>query len=210
MWLPGSWADERAQQRGLVLNPSYFAPAWFRVFNEVTGDARWLQLADSSYIALRAVCGGSTGSLQVVPDWIRWQSASEWTLRDNREPVSSWDAVRVPWRIGTDRLWFHTRAAQSFVDVCLEPLVKKQRPALAVELTAKGDVGGGRDHPLANAMYWFALSNAADRDRLIDHVKQQAVWAGGPSVSFGDGRHYYVDSLAYLPFLARTGRYAAR
>jgi endo-1,4-beta-D-glucanase Y len=210
MWLPGSWADERAEHRGLVLNPSYFAPAWFRIFNEVTGDARWLQLADSSYVVLRAVCGRSSRSLRVVPDWIRWQSASEWTLRDDRDPVSSWDAVRVPWRVGTDRLWFHTQAARLFLDGCLEPLVRTQRSGLAVELTASGEIVGGRDHPLANAMYWFAVSAAAGRDRLIDRVRQHAVWAAGPSLSFGDGRHYYVDSLAYLPFLARTGRYAAR
>jgi endoglucanase len=210
MWLPGSWADERADHRGLVLNPSYFSPAWFRIFNQVTGDARWLQLANSSYVVLRAVCGGSNLSLPVVPDWIRWQSTSDWTLWRDGDPASAWDAVRVPWRVGTDRLWFHTPAAQSFLDACLEPLMKRQPSGLAVELTTTGDAVGGRDHPLANAMYWFALSGGAERDRLIDHVKQQAIWTGSRSVSFGDGRHYYVDSLAYLPFLARTGRYTAR
>jgi endoglucanase len=211
MWLPGSWADERATGGGLVLNPSYLAPAWFRVFHEVTGDPRWLRLADSSYVVLQAVCGEGPRALPVVPDWIRWHSAAKWALRGSDEPTSSWDAVRVPWRIGTDRLWFGAPAARSFLDGCMRPyLARREHQGLAVEMSADGRVLGSQDHALANAMYSFAASTDPVRDRLIERVARQAVWTGPDTLRFGDGRHYYVESLAYLPFLARTNAYNPR
>jgi endoglucanase len=206
LWLPGAWAGRQSSPDVVILNPSYFAPAWFRVFHDVTGDARWLRLADSSYMVLRAVCGGA-GALPVVPDWIQWTSASNWTMWRERPPVSSWDAVRVPWRVGTDQLWFHTPTATAFIGACLAPLAARAPSALGVELASDGAVIGAPDHPLANAMYSFAREPTAERDRLLDHISQQARWSGDGSMSFGDGRHYYVDSLAYLPFLARRGRY---
>lgn len=30
-------------------NPSYFMPAWYRIFYKFTGDANWLKVVDSCY-----------------------------------------------------------------------------------------------------------------------------------------------------------------
>lgn len=205
LFLPGSWADRRDEGRGLVLNPSYFAPAWFRVFHDVTGDARWLQLADSSYLVLRAICGpGSTRALPVVPDWIQWESAADWSVWDERPAVSSWDAVRVPWRIGTDRMWFGGTA-----DPQDRRTAGPQDGVFSVDLSLSGEPLAHHDHPLANAMYWFALSDDTERDRLLARLRGQIVWKDDGTASFGESQ-YYVNSLAYLPFLAQSGQYGSR
>jgi endoglucanase len=191
-----------------VLNPSYLAPASYRLFYRATGDDRWLQLASSAYDALEAVCS-RTGSGGAVPDWVRWWSADRWLPEGADGGRSSWDAVRVPWRVATDLLWFREPRAGAFLSRCLEPFVRQHLEAgagLAVERSLNGGVLGADDHPLANTLFAFALSTPRERDRLLARVEGQLVTASG-GLFFGDADRYYVNSLAYLPYLARAGRY---
>ena len=124
--LAGEWADHRSDGRGLVLNPSYFAPAAYRHFARVTGDGRWLELVRGSYLVLTTLCHATRDSLSSgdwrrrvppIPDWVRWESATSWTAEGGGTP--GWDAVRIPWRIGTDRAWFAAVEADQFVEDCL-------------------------------------------------------------------------------------------
>ena len=55
-------------------------------------------------------------------------------------------------------------------------------------------------------MFAFALSEPRERDRLLARVQGQLV-TGSDGLFFGDADRYYVNSLAYLPYLARAGRY---
>jgi endoglucanase len=208
--LPGPWADQRPTGGDLVLNPSYFAPAWYRVFYQFTGDSRWTELADSSYRVLETVCASAGASIfRAIPDWIGWQSAAIWRPHEAGPAPSSWDAVRVPWRIGTDRLWFAHPSARAFVNRCLEPLVDSQLSAhggMAVELSLTGEPLGALDHSLANAM--FALAVPDHRQHLLlERVLAKSVNTSPDRLSFEDPQNYYVNALAYLPFLARAGWY---
>ena len=144
-----------------------------------------------------------------VPDWVRWWSPDRWSAEGADGGRSSWDAVRVPWRVATDLMWFDEPRARTFLSRCLEPFVRQHTQAgdgLAVERSLTGDVLGADDHPLANAMFAFALSEPRERDRLLAHVREQVVTGAG-GLFFGDADRYYVNSLAYLPYLARAGRY---
>jgi len=66
---------------------------------------------------------------------------------------------------------------------------------------------GAEDHPLANAMYAIGASSPADRDRLLGLVRGRVTDAPG-GLFFGEPDRYYVNSLAYLPFLVRSGGYS--
>ena len=210
VFLPGAWADQRAEGRGLVLNPSYLAPASFRAFHHFTDDARWLELADSAYEVLEATCEASATTM--APDWIRWWSSERWTIERRSEGSEGWDAVRVPWRVGTDWLWFQNSRARAYLDRCVQPLVEVRLAAgtgLPVEFgREEGTAAGAAEHPLANALFSFALAAPMDRDRLLARLLPQVVVQGG-SAFFAEPDRYYVNSLAYLPFLARAGRYTA-
>jgi hypothetical protein len=141
---------------------------------------------------------------------VRWTSREQWSPEGRSgEARSSWDAVRVPWRIATDLIWFSAPEAQRVLSACLEPFVRAQRgrsPGMAVEYSLASEVLSGDDHPLANAMYAFALSSNSDRDRLLSRVRARVVEAPG-GLFFGEADRYYINSLAYLPFLVRAGRY---
>jgi endo-1,4-beta-D-glucanase Y len=100
--LPGdSWGGGGAG----CINPSYFAPGYYRAFALVdTAQASfWNNLASAGYSQLNA--NGTTG---LVPDW-----AGSCASRGGNY---GWDAVRTPWRIATDYLWWGTAEAGTFLN----------------------------------------------------------------------------------------------
>lgn len=86
-------------------NPSYFAPAYYRIYFQITGDSNWLNVLDKSYEILAANMGATTG---LVSDWC---NASGTGL--SGEANFTYDACRNPWRIAVDYLWFGEARAQS-------------------------------------------------------------------------------------------------
>ena len=85
-----------------LTNPSYFSPAYFRVFAAVSGDTNWTgPILDRNYAILAAV----TGADGLVPDWTNNQSVLNQgnlmgSLYDNSH--YGYDACRTPWRIAMD------------------------------------------------------------------------------------------------------------
>jgi endo-1,4-beta-D-glucanase Y len=77
-------------------NPSYLAPAYYRVFAKVTGDSRWMAVVDASYALLDKCANAKTG---LVPDWCNAAGAAQ------RSSHYSYDACRTPWRIAVDACW---------------------------------------------------------------------------------------------------------
>ena len=91
----------------VAVNPSYLAPAFYRVFAAYTsGDARtrWTTILDKSYALLAAAANATTG---LVPDW----SAGPAT-----NTSYTYDATRTPYRIALDYCWSGEPRAKSFSD----------------------------------------------------------------------------------------------
>jgi endo-1,4-beta-D-glucanase Y len=103
---------------GGCINPSYFAPGYYRAFakfltNQADKDF-WNKLADDTYPILSAGANGSTGLVK------NWTSNSGGTAAcassyNNPDDFGS-DAARTPWRIATDYVWWGTPAAKTFAD----------------------------------------------------------------------------------------------
>lgn len=81
---------------------SYYTPAYFRIFAQVTNDDVWNQLADDTYILLNNSANPTTG---LVPDWQSASGIPGGSLSSGRKDYYSYDASRVPWRISLDYLW---------------------------------------------------------------------------------------------------------
>lgn len=112
MLLPGdAWGDVD------ITNPSYFAPAYFRVFGEVTGkQAEWAQVIDENYAILERSLNAASGNAEngLVPAW----------CNQNGEPVVAYagapthfqnDSTRTPFRVGQDYCWFGEARALSYL-----------------------------------------------------------------------------------------------
>ncbi len=94
-------------------NPSYFAPAYYRVFYKFSNDKRWLKVADKSYEVLFNCWNDSTG---LVPDWCNAEGGPASGVGWAREQGKAYlyDAARTPWRIALDYLWYGTEDAKKY------------------------------------------------------------------------------------------------
>jgi endo-1,4-beta-D-glucanase Y len=84
-------------------NPSYFAPAYYRVFATLDSGDNWTNVVAASYTALNSIANTFGGGL--VPAWCSGncaQIASNGGVDDTRY---QYDSHRVPWRIGIDACW---------------------------------------------------------------------------------------------------------
>lgn len=90
-----------------VTNPSYFAPAYYRIFYELTGDTQWMQVLEKSYDILALNADPVTG---LVSDWC----TASGTQSGGRTLNYFYDASRFPWRMATDYLWFGEPRAKDY------------------------------------------------------------------------------------------------
>ncbi len=113
--LPGNWGMEKEP---CVINPSYFSPSHFRLFFHVTGDTRWREVLASSYSLLRRLPLEETLSVQpgLVPDWIGIDHTEKLLPLQGYSGHSTWDAVRMPWRVALDVLWVNDPRGQEYVE----------------------------------------------------------------------------------------------
>jgi endoglucanase len=84
---------------------SYYSPAFFRYFAEISGDTAWSKMADDTQKIRDAVANGSTG---LVPDW---QSVSGTAGSGSRSGNFGFDAIRAPYKQCLDYLWHGTAEA---------------------------------------------------------------------------------------------------
>jgi len=86
-----------------LTNPSYFAPAYYRVFATIDTGHPWATVITTAYTALNAIAGTFTGGL--VPAWCSNSCASIGSNGAADDGKYQYDAHRVPWRIGLDACW---------------------------------------------------------------------------------------------------------
>lgn len=100
----GNWAV--LYYPGIVVNPSYLAPYQYRAFATFDTEHAWMSLVDSSYKVL-AMC---TGALGLAMDWCSLDAQgnliADFKLNGTESSRYSYDALRVPYRVAMDYLWY--------------------------------------------------------------------------------------------------------
>jgi endo-1,4-beta-D-glucanase Y len=104
---PGAaWGGSR------LTNPSYFAPAYYKVFADYTGNEGWNRVADVSYEILDRVAARRSPATGLQPGWTTAAG----------DPVKDFDfsyeynATRVPWRLAKDAAWNCDPRARAHLD----------------------------------------------------------------------------------------------
>jgi endo-1,4-beta-D-glucanase Y len=191
---PGNWHEAVPPY---LVNPSYFSPAAYRLAAEIQSDPRWVKLHQSAYRLLGELARGLEGQpgVGLFPDWCRVDGAGRVSAAPGRDTRFGWEAVRLPWRLALDRLWFgETRGAQL--------LSREFLPFFRKEWQAKGEL---------RAIYHYDGTPAADYESpvLYAGVLAAALTAGDRDfagqmarkiVSFyheQDGRAYFVSPDNY-------------
>jgi endo-1,4-beta-D-glucanase Y len=112
-FLPGIWGGAD------LLNPGYFAPAFYRIFAAFDENSThdWMSVIEQSYLTIAANPGASLG---LLPDW----SSGDGSLLIDGPGYNAFDSgnsmykdgIRVYWRLATDYLWFGEERARSFLE----------------------------------------------------------------------------------------------
>ncbi|RKR10221.1 putative secreted protein (Por secretion system target) [Flavobacterium sp. 90] len=100
-----------------ITNPSYFSPAYYRVFGTFTNDATfWNQVAAKSYTIINSNLTVNNAVGGLVSDWCQASGAySSQASGYNREGKTyTYDAARTPWRIAVDYLWYGNADAKAY------------------------------------------------------------------------------------------------
>jgi len=134
--LPGQWGEKG------IINPGYFAPAFYRVFAEFDSENRsaWNSLIDNCYAMIKKSPGYASG---LVPDWFDFDGGTTGGAGYNAYfdgDALYRDAIRVFWRLGIDYLWYGEPRAKTFLDSAFAFITKKGGAQAANFFDMKGDL----------------------------------------------------------------------
>lgn len=177
-------------------NPSYFAPAWYKVFAKFTGDNRWNQVADKCYDIVNKVksYNSNTG---LVPDWC----TSEGKQASGKGYDFSYDATRYPWRTAIDYSWFGDTRAKENCDA-LTAFYKKQGPQGIVDGYT---ITGAKKGQYSNASFVSPAAASAMTGLDLDFAK--TMYARAVEVKDEGNYQYYGNALRMMVLLYVTGNF---
>ncbi|MFN8458078.1 MAG: glycosyl hydrolase family 8, partial [Anaerolineae bacterium] len=116
----GNWAG---QGPVIALNPSYFAPYAYRIFQEVDSEHDWLGVVETGYrVVVEATESplGHSRSAGLPPDWVglNRETGELVPLELDREHTThyGYDAARTYWRIALDWRWSRDGRAKAYLE----------------------------------------------------------------------------------------------
>jgi endo-1,4-beta-D-glucanase Y len=209
---PGNWHEP---QPPYLVNPSYFSPAAYRLFVQFGGGGdqpRWVRLRGDTYKLLGRLSRGLEGQtgMGLFPDWCRVEADGRLNPAPGKDTGFGWEAVRLPFRLALDGLWFkEPRAAQLLQDKFL-PFFKAQWQAhgrLLAVYTYDGAPAVDYESPVLYAGVLSGALAAGDRDfaremalKILSfyHEDGDRAWFEAPD-------HYYANNWAWLGLALYAG-----
>jgi endoglucanase len=202
-----------------LTNPSYFAPAYYRVFATVdTANASvWNAVITSSYQYLNSIEGNNG----VVPAWCTSSCTSRGGGGYADADKYQYDAHRTPWRMGLDVCWNNNSDAKDYVNKITTFFVGKTDTEGMGSLVDLYEGGGNACAGCSQAAQSNSMSiigtaavgamatgNAANR-AFLDHAWQfllDANYTSDPTFKAG-GYTYYNATVGLLTALTLSGNF---
>jgi len=192
-----------AVTKPVAQNPSYYAPSHFKLFYEVSGDRRWLELADTGYELIGRLqrYAGERQRPAVVPDWCALGVNGEIVHLPGKPMTYGWDALRVPIRIAADyQLNGDPRALavlQRFSLFFENEFGKNGK--IYGEYSCERDTWRPYENPLFYTAAYAATRSAGSLIAPAILEKQRASLIFDKKECFyGEKKDYYVNSIAWL------------
>jgi endoglucanase len=256
---PGNWHELKPPY---LVNPSYFSPAAYRLFERVFPHAAggmtakavkpgpqslpllrgegqggddnqpfplpltpsrqgredmptgspWSRLHQSTYSLLASLVQGLEGQpgVGLFPDWCRVDAAGRLSPAPGKDPRFGWEAVRLPFRVALDGLWFgEPRAAQLLKDKFL-PFFQGQWQAhgrLRAVYHFDGSPAVDYESPVLYAGVLAGALAAGERDLAREMALKILSFyhEDGPHAYFETPDHYYANNWAWLGLALYAG-----
>ncbi|MGG6237697.1 glycosyl hydrolase family 8 [Nodosilinea sp. AN01ver1] len=201
--IPGPAAAFRLESDQVILNPSYFAPASFRLFAEVDPDHDWNSLIDSGYTMLDDL--GEFSATGLPADWIAYNPTTD-TYRQlpldyPLQSRYSFDAFRVWWRISQDAAWFNAPRAQAYLEARTPELIRRWQynRRLPARLTLDGSAETSYEATAHYAMVYLALTRV--EPAIAADILQQKIQPTYKDGFWDNDTAYYTQNLAWFGLL---------
>ncbi len=198
-------------------NPSYFAPAAYRIFAQFDGSPthNWNTIIEKGYTSLLA---NPVAGYGLAPDWSNFNG----TVPSSKGRTSGYsagskngsdvwvDAIRVSWRMALDSLWNKDNRAQSFVlsENWISPttayLYKIDRTPYLYSLNAYNQALPVSMWGAGAAGTFVTVRRDAFMDQLASFYQCDAT---GPYFSYSkqDANNAYLQSLAWFGMAVMNG-----
>ncbi len=179
-----------------VTNPSYFAPAFYRIFANATGNNGWLSVVNKCYDITNYFYNNYNTGL--VPDWCQasGQQASGYSYD------YKYDACRFPWRYSFDYLWYGTQAAYNHLKK-LSNWINSATGGNPANIKDGYQLNGNIIGQWNNAAFVGPFTTGA----MVDSSLQ--TWLNNlySRLASFSADNYYNDSLRVLTLLVVTGNF---
>ncbi|MBR3269138.1 MAG: right-handed parallel beta-helix repeat-containing protein [Oscillospiraceae bacterium] len=201
----GDWAYDvdESDKYYTATRASDFIMQYFPVFADVTGDARWMQLYDSTYTIINQFV--DTYRTGLLPDFIIRDQSGKWIpapaefLEDENDGNYYYNSCRVPWRISTDALVGKNADAKKYAETVNSFFVKKtggDPEQIMAGYTPDGSAVSDWDDLCFTAPLMLSAAAAGDT-KWHDAVRKEVLEIGTDS--------YFGNTIAMLCLITDDG-----
>ncbi len=208
--LLGDWVDPNGEQYNqYTFRPSDYMPAHFRAFSLATQEDRWDSVIENTQNAITHLQTQYSPITGLLPDFSTPEDASSYSpqpatknfLEGDNDGSYSYNAGRVPWRIGTDALVNNDPVSMEQVQRIsrwIETAANGNPAQIKAGYTLTGDPIGDYFTSFFVAPLGVAAMTVPDQQTWLNAI-YDAVYA--------TREDYYEDSVTMLSLLVMTGNY---
>jgi endoglucanase len=198
------WIPAEKEFQTIPTNPSYYSPAHFRIFYRFTSNEQWLKLVDTTYFLVNALTNEFNGQRGrgLIPDWCAVEPNDHIVPLERKNSHFGWEAVRVPFRLALDYVWFGSPESETYFSVFGRFLQNEwqRQHAVFCEYHYDGTVIGDKyESPLFYAAYFTTLfwKDPGISKEFLNKVRTRLIKSDQGWV-YQDQQEYYVNSLTWL------------
>ncbi len=209
--MPWPLTGNQDNEREFLVNPSYFSPGHYLIFETESGNRRWGKLAADTYRQINRLLqvGGDSvgqGNIVTVPDWIAMRADGTFAIDPNRGYVSGWDAFRLWWRLRIDQNLTGSTSAKQLIADRLVPFVNRSMDLSGGDVASESDRDGTPrvkySNPGMSAVYRYATNGTSPNlSRSLQRQAMRYLKNDGENLYFQDNTDYYTNSWAWFAML---------
>jgi len=188
------------------IDPSYFSPAWYKVFGAATGrQAEWDKVNDAGF-QLLGKCNARNGGTGLTPQWTDCECAVSPAV--GKYPDKYWcDAVRVPLRMAISAAWHCDARAQQQTELLAAFFSKELKgKTMNKGFTITGQPIQTPETDNACTENCFVVTGAAALVTGSKDARSRAAFWRATSEKPEPGQEcYFCDTLRLLSLLFTTG-----
>ena len=197
------------------LDPSYFAPSYYRAFATVDSGHNWMGVLDQCYTILAA----ASGSYGLVPNWVNQSGTGVMRSSGATDDLSfGYDACRTPFRIGMDYCLNGDSRGQAYAQLISSFYSSKSTSAslsgISDGYTTTGQNPTGALGDYAAGMAFLGPAGvgamaAGDSEATLRNVSYLTIkaYTTSPAMNTSGTFTYYHASWGVLSLMAMSGNF---